>query len=74
MLRLEVIGNEDGKGILSELDMFLLLLSPDRFVLENHETRIIDVVATMVLSPLPARCEGGGGPAYRWITEMNNFH
>ena len=44
-----------------------LLLPPslDEFVPENHETRIVnEVVDTMDLSPLLARYEGGGAPAY----------
>jgi len=44
-----------------------LLLPPslDEFVPENHEARIVnEVVDTMDLSPLLARYEGGGAPAY----------
>ena len=44
-----------------------LLLPPslDEFVPENHEARVIDeVVDTMDLSPLLAKYEGGGAPAY----------
>jgi len=44
-----------------------LLLPPslDEFVPENHEARIInEVVDTMDLSPLFAKYEGGGAPAY----------
>jgi transposase len=37
----------------------------DEFVLENHEARIVnEVMDTMDLSPLLARYEGGGAPAY----------
>jgi hypothetical protein len=53
---------------LSGLDIFLVPLLLDGFVPENHEMRLIDVVATMDLSPLLARCEGGGARAYRWHT------
>jgi transposase len=49
----------------SQGQMFLLPPSLDEFVPENHEARIInDVVDTMDLSPLLARYEGGGAPAY----------
>ena len=44
-----------------------LLLPPslDEFVPEDHEARIInEVVDTMDLSPLLAKYEGGGAPAY----------
>jgi len=44
-----------------------LLLPPslDEFVPENHEARIVnEVVDTMDLSPLLAKYEGGGAPAY----------
>ena len=44
-----------------------MLLPPslDEFVPENHEAHIIDeVVDTMDLSPLLAKYEGGGAPAY----------
>lgn len=44
-----------------------LLLPPslDEFVPENHEVRIVnDVVDTLDLSPLLAKYEGGGAPAY----------
>jgi transposase len=44
---------------------FLLPPSLDKFVPENHEARIInDVVDAMDLSPLLAKYEGGGAPAY----------
>lgn len=44
---------------------FLLPPSLDEFVPENHEVRIInDVVDAMDLSPLLAKYEGGGAPAY----------
>jgi len=43
----------------------LLPPSLDEFVSENHEVRIInDVVGAMDLSPLLAKYEGGGAPAY----------
>jgi len=49
----------------SQGQIFLLPPSLDEFVPENHEARIInDVVDTMDLSPLLARYEGGGAPAY----------
>ena len=44
-----------------------LLLPPslDEFVPEDHEARIInDVVDAVDLSPLLAKYEGGGAPAY----------
>lgn len=44
-----------------------LLLPPslDEFVPENHEARVVnEVVDTMDLSPLLAKYEGGGAPAY----------
>ena len=49
----------------SQSQGFLLPPSLDEFVPENHESRIInDVVDTMDLSPLLAKYEGGGAPAY----------
>jgi transposase len=49
----------------SQSQGFLLPPSLDEFVPENHETRIVnDVVDTMDLSPLLAKYEGGGAPAY----------
>jgi transposase len=49
----------------SQSQGFLLPPSLDEFVPENHEARIInDVVDTMDLSPLLAKYEGGGAPAY----------
>jgi len=50
----------------SQSQGFLLPPSLDEFVPENHESRIInDVVDTMDLSPLLAKYEGGGAPAYQ---------
>lgn len=49
----------------SQGQVFLLPPSLDEFVPENHEARIInDVVDAMDLSPLLAKYEGGGAPAY----------
>jgi hypothetical protein len=49
----------------SQGQMFLLPPSPDEFVPENQETRIInDVVDTTDLSPMLARYKGGGASAY----------
>lgn len=49
----------------SQSQGFLLPPSLDEFVPENHEARIInEVVDTMDLSPLLAKYEGGGAPAY----------
>ncbi len=64
MLLPEVSANEDIQGIQSESG-FLLPPSLDEFVPENHEARIVnDVVDTINLSPLLAKYEGGGAPAY----------
>ena len=49
----------------SQGQIFLLPTSLDEFVPENHEARIInEVVDTMDLSPLLAKYEDGGAPAY----------
>ena len=49
----------------SQSQGFLLPPSLDEFVPEDHEVRIVnDVVAAMDLSPLLAKYEGGGAPAY----------
>lgn len=49
----------------SQNQVFLLPPSLDEFVPDNHEARIInDVVDTMDLSPLLAKYNGGGAPAY----------
>ena len=59
----------------SQGQMFLLPPSLDEFVPENHEARIInDVVDTMDLSPLLARYEGGGAPAYQSRHDVEGNH
>jgi transposase len=57
----------------SQGQKFLLPPSMDEFVPENHEARIINDVGDNMGSPLLAKYEGGGAPAYHPVSSVSRL-